>query len=316
MNESNEKKFFLRDSIGNAIVDIGESNEDIVLVSANVLASCKVAGALDKYPERVFTVGIAEQNMISFAAGLAREGKKAYTFTMAPFMSMRACEQVRTDVAYNKLDVKMVAPYAGVSGGISGATHWAIEDCGIMNSISGMIVLEPSDPIQAREMVKATEKMYGPIYIRIGIEPVPQIYPRNYQYTIGKADYPIEGKDGAVICSGVIVKYAILASKRIKKEYDKEIMVVDMHTIKPIDKVAVEKAAKTGHVLVAQDHNKIGGLGQMVATVLAENGWGIRFKILGLPDYFVKMAHAPYLYHKYGYDDEGIYLEMKHMLGL
>lgn len=314
MNNNINKVYYLRDAVGNAVIDLGEKNNKVALVSANVMCSCKVSKALDKYPERVFNVGIAEQSMISFAAGLAKEGLIVYAFTMAPFMSMRACEQVRTDIAYNNLNVKMFAPYAGVSGGISGATHWAIEDCAIMNGISGMTVLEPSDPVQARQMVLASENFDGPLYMRIGIEPVPKIYSEDYKYEIGKASYVIDGEDGAFICSGITVKYAIEASKRIYMEFGKNIMVIDMHTIKPIDKSAVLNAVRTGNVIVAQDHNIIGGLGYMVATVLAESGSGINFKILGLPDHFVIMAHAPYLYHKYGYDDEGLYAEMKKMI--
>lgn len=314
MNSNRDRVYYLRNEVGDAVIELGERNNKIVFVSANVMSSCKVSNAIDKFPDRVFTVGIAEQNMISFAAGLAEEGLIAYAFTMAPFMSMRACEQVRTDVAYNNLNVKMLAPYAGVSGGISGATHWGIEDCAIMSGISGMTVLEPSDPVQARQMVFATEKYDGPVYMRIGIEPVPQIYSEDYRYEIGKANYVLDGDDGAFICSGITVKYAMEASKRIYRDSGKNIMVIDMHTIKPIDKDAVLQAARTGNVIVAQDHNIIGGLGYMVAAVIAENGRGIDFKILGLPNRFVTMAHAPFLYHKYGYDDEGLYVEMSKML--
>ncbi len=312
MNEN--RNCYLRDAVGNAILNIGEKNKKIVLVSANVMSSCRVREAIDKYPERVFEVGIAEQDMISFAAGLSKEGFNVYTFTMAPFMSMRACEQVRTDISYNNLNVKMIAPYAGVSGGISGATHWAIEDCAIMSGIPGITILEPSDPLQAKMMIEETENYQGAIYMRIGIEPVFHIYNDNYNYQIGKADYVRNGEDGTFICSGVTVKYAIEAADRIRVEYGKNIRVIDMHTIKPIDKDAVIKAIRTENIIVAQDHNVVGGLGYMVANVIAESGCGVNFKILGIPDEFVTMAHAQFLYHKYGYDADGMYWEMKKML--
>lgn len=313
-NNEDNAMYYLRDEVGNAVVDIGEKNENIVVVSANVMSSSRVSDSVKKFPNRAFNVGIAEQDMISFAAGLAKEDLIPYAFTMAPFMSMRACEQVRTDVAYNNLNVRMFASYAGVSGGISGATHWGIEDCSIMTGIAGMVVLEPCDPVQAKKMVEESVSYEGPIYMRIGVEPVKKFYDSDYDYKIGKADYITKGNDGAFICSGVVVKYAVEAAKKIKENYKKDIMVVDMHTIKPIDREAVLEAAKTGNVIVAQDHNIIGGLGSMVAMVLAENRVGVNFKILGVPDKFVTMGHAPFLYHKYGYDSDGLYLEMEKMI--
>lgn len=316
MNRNSEKVFYLRDAVGAAVMSIADDNDQVVFVSANVMSSCRVLESVNKFPKRAFNVGIAEQNMISFSAGLAREGLIPFAFTMAPFMSMRACEQVRTDIAYNNLNVKMIAPYAGVSGGISGATHWSIEDCAIMSGIPEMTILEPSDSVQAKKMIEASADYKGPIYMRIGIEPVPAIYSEEYDYRIGKADILVEGDAGAYICSGIIVKYAIEASKRIYSETGKKIMVVDMHTIKPIDQQVVCRAAQTGNVIVAQDHNIVGGLGYTVASVIAEAGIGVNYKILGIPDKFVVMAHAPFLYHKYGLDADGLYISMIRMLNL
>lgn len=313
-SRENSKLYYLRDVVGNAVIDIGTKNEKVVVVSANVMSSSRVGDSVNKFPQRAFNVGIAEQDMISFAAGLAKESLIPYAFTMAPFMSMRACEQVRTDVAYNHLNVRMFASYAGVSGGISGATHWGIEDCSIMTGMPGMVVLEPCDPVQAKKMVEASLSYEGPIYMRIGIEPVKKVYDDSYEYTIGKAQYVKKGNDGAFVCSGITVKYALEAAKRLKEDYDLDIMVLDMHTIKPIDEEAILEASKTGNIIVAQDHNIVGGLGSMVSMVLSQKGVGINFKILGLPDEFVTMAHAPFLYHKYGYDLEGLYLEMKKMV--
>ena len=312
--DSNFEKFYLRDAIGSAIMTLASINESVCFVSANVMSSCRVLNSVEKYPERAFNVGISEQEMVSFSAGLAREGLLPFVFTMAPFMSMRACEQVRTDVAYNNLKVRMVAPYAGVSGGISGATHWAIEDCAIMRGIPGITILEPSDPFQAKRMIEASVDYPGPIYIRIGIEPVPQIYSENSSYEIGKANIVIDGSEGAFICSGVLVKYAVMAAQRILEETGEKIMVVDMHTIKPIDRVAVCKAASTGKIVVAQDHNIVGGLGDAIASVLVAEGLCPKYKVIGIPDRFVVMAHAPFLYHKYGMDEDGMYFAMKELL--
>ncbi|NCB03007.1 MAG: transketolase family protein, partial [Spirochaetia bacterium] len=264
-------------------------------------------------PERSFNVGIAEQNMVSFAAGLAHEGFMPFVFSMAPFISMRACEQCRTDVAYSSLNVRLIATYAGYSGGISGATHWGLEDCAIMNSIAGMTVLEPSDPNQAKAMLEQSLSFKGPIYIRSSVCPIDLLYEPSFAYQLGKANILRDGDDGTFICSGVVVSFAVEASEYIRKTYNKQIRVVDMHTIKPIDVEAVIDASKTGRIIVAQDHSIIGGLGQIVATVIATGGYSVKLMILGCEDRFIPMAHANYLYQKYEYDAEGL---IKNMLSL
>lgn len=309
-----DTKNFLRDVLGGYMVELGAKDEKVVVVNADLMGTCRNRTFVETYPKRSFNVGIAEQNMISFAAGLAHEGFKAYTFSMAPFISMRACEQVRTDVAYANLDVCMIATYAGVSGGISGATHWSIEDCGIMTAIPNMVVMEPCDPIQAKQMMDYSLLHKGPIYIRSSVEPVPNIYNNDYCFELGKASIVAEGDDGAFICSGITVKYAVEAAKKIEEEKGKLIRVVDMHTLKPIDRDAVISAANTGSVVVAQDHNIIGGLGSLVAMVIAEEGITTKFVIQGIKDEFATMAHAPYLYKKYEYDIDGLYNAMVGLL--
>lgn len=312
--DNNYEKYYLRDAISSSVLAHAQNNKNICFVSANVMSSSRVLESIKLFPERAFNVGISEQEMISFSAGLAQEGFTPFVFTMAPFMSMRACEQVRTDIAYNNLNVRMIATYAGVSGGISGATHWGIEDCAIMRGIPGITVLEPCDPIQAKKMIDALEYYKGPVYIRIGVEPVPNLYDEDISYEIGKANTIMEGDDGAFISSGVLVKYAIMAAQRIEKETGKKIMVIDMHTIKPVDCDAVKKAAKTKKMIVIQDHNIIGGLGDAVASVLVQSGIGIKFRCIGIPDKFIVMAHAPFLYKKYGMDEEGVYSSMMEIL--
>ena len=182
-----------------------------------------------------------------------------------------------------------------------------------MGSMPNMTVLEPCDPIQAKKMMDATLTHRGPIYIRISVEPVISVYGENYQYEIGKASTAKDGNDGAFICSGITVKYALEAAENIKKKLGKNIRVVDMHTIKPIDREAVISAAKTGKVVVAQDHNRIGGLGYHVAAVIAEEGILTKFVNAGVDDCFVAMAHAPYLYHKFGFDAEGLERKMSQL---
>lgn len=311
-----EEKVFLRNVIGAYMADLGKKNKKVVVVNADLMGTCRNKSFVEEFPNRSFNVGIAEQNMVSFAAGLAHEGFIPYTFTMAPFMSMRACEQVRTDVAYARLPVRLMATYAGLSGGISGATHWAVEDCAIMTGIPEMTVVEVCDENQAKAVLDFSLSYDKPLYIRSSVEPVKNVYPSDYNFEFGKASVLKEGTDGTFICSGVIVQYALEASNIIEEKYAKHIKVIDMPTIKPLDRDAVIESAKTGNIIVAQDHNIIGGLGSAVANVLAKEGHGIKFKILGLTDKFVAMAHAPFLYHQFEYDTEGLVKNMKIMLEL
>lgn len=310
-----ENRKFLRNAVGESMLELASKNEKIVAVSADVMGSCRMADFVSKYPKRSFNTGIAEQEMVSFAAGLAKEGFTAYAFTFGPFMSMRACEQIRDDVAYNRLNVRFISTYSGVSGGVSGVTHWTMEDCAIMRGIPEMTVLEPCDCLQLYHMLKQTEDINGPVYFRISIEPVTEIYDDDYTFELGKAKRVLDGEDGAFICSGITVKYAIDAAKRIEEEFGKHIMVLDIQSVKPIDEEAVISAGKTGNVIVAQDHNVVGGLGDAVATVLTKNRIVTNFDIKGIPDRFVAMGHAPWLYHQFGYDTEGLYETMKEMFG-
>lgn len=310
-----QNKSFLRDVLGGYMVTLGEKDERVTVVNADLMGTCRNRTFVEKFPHRAYNVGIAEQDMVSFAAGLAHEGLLPYAFSMAPFISMRACEQCRTDVAYADVPVRLVAAYAGVSGGISGATHWSLEDCAIMTAMPGMTVLEPCDGIQAQKMLDASLTWPGPIYIRSSVEAVEDLYDETYCYEIGKATTVRAGDDGAFLCSGVVVQYARQAAEMIAQTTGLQVRVVDMHTIKPIDRQAVLAAAKTGHIIAAQDHNVVGGLGYAAAAALAEAGAGVKFRILGVPDRFTVMGHAPWLYHQFGYDSEGLAKAMLQLFG-
>lgn len=311
---SDRENVFLRNVIGEYIAELGK-NEKVVVVNADLGGTCRNRHFEELFPDRSFNVGIAEQNMVSFASGLAHEGFIPYAFSMAPFISMRACEQCRTDVAYADLNVRLIAPYSGCSGGISGATHWAIEDCAIMAAIPNMTVLEPSDPIQAKRMLDYSLSHSGPIYMRVSVEPTVSIYGETYKYEFGCASIAREGNDGAFICSGITVKYALAAANTIAERTGKQIRVVDMHTIKPIDKDAIIHAAQTGRIVVAQDHNIIGGLGQQVSSVLATAGISTKFANVGIQDRFIAMAHAPSIYDQFGYNADGLERKMTELLG-
>lgn len=310
----NETKSFLRNVIGEYMTTLGQKDERVIIVNADLAGTCRNRDFCEKFPERSFNTGIAEQNMVSFAAGLACEGFIPYAFSMAPFLTMRACEQCRTDVAYGNRQVRLMGVYAGVSGGISGATHWAIEDVGIMTSIPGIAVFEVSDANQARRLLDMSIEYIGPMYIRCGVEPVRDIYCEDVMVKAGSSITVLDGDDGAFLCSGVIVQNAIEASKKIKVTMGKSIRVVDMYSLKPLDREAIISASKTRNIVIAQDHSIIGGLGSLVATVIAEEGISTKLKIIGIQDKFAPMAHAPYLYTKFSLDAEGLEKTMKCLL--
>lgn len=307
-------KSFLRNVIGEYMSELGARYKDIVIVNADLSGTCRNKSFAEKYPERSFNTGIAEQNMVSFGAGLACEGFKPYVFSMAPFLTMRACEQCRTDVAYGNRDVKMIGVYAGLSGGISGATHWAIEDCGIMTSMPNVIVFEISDVIQTKKILDYSALHHGPMYIRSSVEPTLNIYDEGIKIKVGGSLEVKAGNDGVFLCAGVVVQYALEAANNIKEKSGNNIRVVDMYSIKPIDEEAVIRAAETGRIVVAQDHNIYGGLGTMVAKVIAENNLNTKFMNVGVKDEFVAMAHANYLYHYFGMDAEGLERTMLDLL--
>jgi transketolase len=298
-------KYSIRDFVKEPLVDLGKNNSKIVTVNADLARSCRSDGFAKQFPERAFNVGIAEQNMVSFAAGLAKEGFEPFVFTMAPFLTMRSCEQIRTDVAYGNKNVKLIASYGGVSGGVSGATHWGIEDCAIMRTIPNMVVLEAADPIQISKHLLLAANHDGPVYIRYGAVPVDIIYPDNAEFLIGGSHVLAKGDDGAILCSGIITHFAIKASEKIKKKTGKNIRVVDLYSIKPIDEEAIISASKTKHLVVAQDHNIAGGLISAVSEVLTHKRISVKCEFRGI-DRFVPMATPKYLYHVFGLDDEGL----------
>lgn len=307
-------KFYLRDIVGEDMVELGKANEKVLVVNADLSGTCRTRDFENAFPNRSFNVGIAEQNLVSFSAGLACEEFIPYVFSMAPFITMRACEQCRTDVAYGNRKVRLLGCYAGVSGGISGATHWAVEDIGIMSSIPNMNVLEFSDPVQTKKLLELSVLFDGPIYFRYGINPVDRLYDEKCKFRFGGSCTVVNGNDGAFICSGAIVQTAVQASKLLLKNQGLHIRVVDMYSIKPIDRQAIINAAQTQNVVVAQDHNIYGGLGQIVGSVIAEDGLRANISVLGLPDKFFPMAHTQFLYKHFNLDVEGLCSTMLSML--
>lgn len=308
------KKETVRDAFGKCLCEIAEEEERIVLISGDSQGASKTTGFHQKFQNRSYNLGIAEQNMVGVAAGMAYEGYIPWVSTRAPFLSMRATEQVRTCICYDRLPVRLVGTGGGYCSGTAGSTHWALEDVAIMSSFGNMTVFETGDKILLKKIMKKSLHWEYPMYIRLGRDSERTIYNEAIEIELGKAIEVKEGVDGYYIVSGTTVEYAVDAAERLYIQYGLKIGVMDMFTVKPIDEDGIKKAARTGHIVVAQDHNIIGGLGSMVSLVMARRGISCNIKILGCPDYFVPVANADYLYHKFGYDTDGLAESMRGML--
>lgn len=302
---------------GKTIADLGDMNEDICVLTGDLTRSNKTGEFRDRHPSRFFNFGIAEQNLFGAAAGMAACGKIPYVSTMAAFASMRACEMVRTDIAYPNLPVRIVSTHSGLSMGNGGSTHHATEDLSIMRSMPNLTVLVPADPRQCARILKETVHHPGPIYMRIGRGAEPVIYQEDmdYDWRIGQAITVRDGEDVTVFATSFTIMNAIFAAERLEEDDGIHIRIMDMHTIKPIDREAIVKAAKeTKGILTVEDHSIIGGLGSAVAEVLAEEGISIPFRRVGVPDVFSVIGEPEQLHSRYGYDDEGIYNAVKSLL--
>lgn len=294
-----------REVYGKKLIELGKKHDNIVVMTADLMRSDHIEEYKRAYPERALSVGIAEQNLMSIAAGLALTGKIVFCSTMAPFATMRACEQVRTDIDYGRLKVRIIGSHSGLSSG-SGPTHAGQEDIAIMRSLCNMTVIAPGDPNQIGKVVEASLDWPGPMYIRIGRGGEPWVYKDDYKYEIGKSIRVRNGKDAAFIACGTMLWHATQAAELLAREgYD--IRVIDMHTIKPIDEEAVVRAAEeTRNIITVEDHNVTGGLGSAVAEVIAERNLNTRFKRIGIPNVYCCVGAADAMYAKYGMDYEGI----------
>ena len=275
----------------------------------------RVAEAMKKYPDRVLDTGIQEMNMVTIAAGLAKEGYIPFVQTFGPFLCVRALDQIHNDVAYNDFPVRLIGTHAGLSSGY-GPTHNTIVEFAIMGALPNMTMVAPCDANQAKKLLRKSLDYKGPIYIRIprGEEPAVYAEDYDYDYEIGKAIVINEGKDLTLIATGMAVYNCVQAARELEKQgYD--IGVIDMHTIKPIDKEAIVAAAKrTGKIITVEDHNIVGGLGSRVADVLLEEGVCAKLKKVGIPDTFAEIGYPEELYPYYGLDVDGIVKTAKEFL--
>ena len=294
-----------RDAYGKALVELGEKNKNVVVLDADLAAATKTGAFKKAFPERFFDTGIAESNMMSLAGGLATTGYTVFASTFAMFAAGRAFEQVRNTIGYPHLNVKIGATHAGISVGEDGASHQCCEDIALMRSIPGMVIINPADDVEARAAVFAAAEHDGPVYMRFGRLAVPRVFPEDYKFEIGKAVTLKEGTDVTIIATGLMVNEAIEASKILEEE-GISVELINMHTIKPLDKDAVIKAAKkTGCIVTAEEHNIIGGLGSAVTEAVCED-CPVPVVRVGVNDEFGKSGPAVELLHLYGLDAENI----------
>lgn len=286
-----ERKIATRDGFGEVIVELGKKNEDIYVVDIDIGKSCKTGAFAKELPNQHVNVGIAEQNGAGVAAGLATCGKIPFVVTYAVFGSLRMSEQVRQEVCYPNLNVKLACSHGGLTPANDGASHQCIEDMGVYRTIPNMTVIMPADYYAAKALVKEAAETYGPMYLRFTRDAVPVIYDENTKFEIGKAVQLSEGRDVAIIANGDTVCKALEARKILEKK-GMSVRVLDMHTVKPLDVDAVKACIKDiGKIITVEDHNIINGLGGAVSEVVAEIG-GAKVKRVGVQDRFG--MSAPY----------------------
>ena len=308
---SDVKKIATRDSYGNALAELGAEHKDLVVLDADLAAATKTGVFKKAFPERHIDCGIAECNMMSVAAGLATTGLVPFASSFAMFAAGRAFEQVRNSIGYPHLNVKIGATHAGISVGEDGASHQCNEDIALMRSIPGMVVINPSDDVEAKAAVRAAYEHDGPVYLRFGRLAVPVINDRpDYKFELGKGVVLREGKDVTIVATGLPVSECLEAAEKLAAD-GIDAKVINIHTIKPLDEELIIAAAKeTGKVVTVEEHSVIGGLGSAVCDVLAEKAPTKVLKI-GVNDTFGESGPAVELLKKYGLDTDGIYEKIR-----
>lgn len=303
-----------REAYGQALVDLGESHSQVVVLDADLAKSTKTINFSKRFPDRFFDMGIAEQNMIGTAAGLAAAGKIPFASSFAVFATGRVYDQIRNSICYPGLNVKIAATHAGLTVGEDGASHQAVEDIALMRVLPNMTIFVPADGPAARAAVKTAAEINGPVYIRLGRSKLPVLYEDDFDLLPGKAIQLRPGRDVTIFACGIMVAAALKAARRLKGE-GISAAVWDMHTIKPLDVAAVIQAAKeTGAIVTAEEHSIIGGLGGAVAEILGES-IPVPLMRVGVPDVFGESGPPADLLDKYGLNVEGISRAVKEVTG-
>ena len=311
---SEVKKIATREAYGKALAEFGESYPAMVVLDADLAAATKTGVFKKKFPDRHIDCGIAESNMMGIAAGLSLTGKIPVASTFAMFASGRAFEQVRNSIGYPHLNVKIGATHAGITVGEDGASHQCNEDIALMRTIPGMTILNPADAVEARACVKAALDYEGPVYLRFGRAAVPVINDRpDYHFEMGKGVLLKEGNDVTIVATGIMVAAALEAAEKMETE-GVSAEVINIHTIKPLDKdLIIKSARKTGKVVTAEEHTIIGGLGGAVCEALCED-YPVPVCRIGINDVFGESGSAGALLVKYGLDGDGVYRRVKEFL--
>lgn len=308
---SDVKKIATRESYGNALAELGAEHKEIVVLDADLAAATKTAIFKKAFPERHIDCGIAECNMMGVAAGLATTGMVPFASSFAMFAAGRAFEQIRNSIGYPKLNVKIGASHAGISVGEDGATHQCNEDIALMRTIPGMVVINPSDDVEARAAVKAAYEHQGPVYLRFGRLAVPVINDNpEYKFELGKGITLREGTDVTIIATGLPVSESLAAAEKLAQD-GISARVINIHTIKPIDEEIIVKAAsETKKIVTVEEHSVIGGLGSAVCDVVAAKA-PVQVMKIGINDVYGESGPAVELIKKYGLDSESIYKKVK-----
>ena len=308
------EKIATRDAYGAALAELGDKY-DFVVLDADLAAATKTAVFKKKFPERFFDCGIAEGNMVSVAAGIASTGKPVFASSFAMFAAGRAFEQIRNSVGYPHLNVKIGATHAGITVGEDGATHQCLEDIALMRTIPGMTIINPADAVEAKAAVEAALQINGPVYLRFGRMAVPVVYDESYKFELGKGVKMVDGNDVTIIATGIMVDLALQAAKVLEGE-GISARVINIHTIKPLDKDIVAAAAKeTGAIVTAEEHNVIGGLGSAVAEAVCET-CPVPVLRVGVQDAYGHSGKVPPLMKMYGLTVEDIVAKAKEAVKL
>ena len=308
------EKIATRDAYGAALAELGDKY-DFVVLDADLAAATKTGVFKKKFPERFFDCGIAEGNMMSVAAGIASTGKPVFASSFAMFAAGRAFEQIRNSIGYPHLNVKIGATHAGITVGEDGATHQCLEDIALMRTIPGMTIINPADAVEAKAAVKAALEINGPVYLRFGRMAVPVVYDESYTFELGKGVKMADGNDVTIVATGIMVDLALQAAEQLKNE-GISARVINIHTIKPLDKDIVVTAAKeTGAIVTAEEHNVIGGLGSAVAEAVCE-ACPVPVLRVGVQDAYGHSGKVPPLMKMYGLTVEDIVAKAKEAVKL
>ncbi|MDU1310781.1 MULTISPECIES: transketolase family protein [Clostridium] len=304
-----------RQVICDTLMELAKDDKDIYVLTSDSRGSASMTNFANEYPKQFVEVGIAEQNLVGIAAGLATTGKKCFAASPACFLTMRSIEQVKVDVAYSNTNVKLIGISGGVSYGALGMSHHSLQDIAVMRAIPNMDIFLPADRFETEKLVRELVKYDKPAYIRIGRNPVDDVYEStDFDFQIGKANVMREGKDITIIATGETVKPAIEASDELK-ELGIKCRVLNMHTIKPLDKEAIIKAAKeTGHIIIVEEHSIYGGLGAAVSEVVVQNA-PVPMKIVGIKDEAAITGTSKEIFNYYGLSKENLVKLAKELIG-